>query len=115
MRIGKLVGQHTAARVEGDDAKRMQELDRHNPHFERVAEVPFSVVCFRSRPAGVSDEAMLETLNQSVLDAVNASMFFGEPFTLVIRDEFGPDEEKSLLAGPGVLYVRESAAAAATA
>ena len=42
------------------------------------------------------------------LDSVNASMFFGEPFTLVIRDEFGPDEEKALLAGPGVLYVRET-------
>jgi aromatic-L-amino-acid decarboxylase len=44
-----------------------------DPHFERVAEVPFSVVCFRCRPAGLSDEAMLETLNQSILDAVNAS------------------------------------------
>jgi aromatic-L-amino-acid/L-tryptophan decarboxylase len=44
-----------------------------DPHFERVAEVPFSVVCFRCRPAGVSNEAVLETLNQSVLDAVNAS------------------------------------------
>jgi aromatic-L-amino-acid decarboxylase len=48
-----------------------------DPHFERVADVPFSVVCFRSRPAGVSDEAVLETLNQSILDAVNAS---GEVF-----------------------------------
>jgi aromatic-L-amino-acid decarboxylase len=44
-----------------------------DPHFERVAEVPFSVVCFRSRPAGVSDEAALATHNQSILDAVNAS------------------------------------------
>jgi aromatic-L-amino-acid/L-tryptophan decarboxylase len=48
-----------------------------DPHFERVAEVPFSVVCFRCRPAGVSNEAALETLNQSILDAVNAS---GEVF-----------------------------------
>jgi aromatic-L-amino-acid/L-tryptophan decarboxylase len=48
-----------------------------DPQFERVAEVPFSVVCFRSRPAGVSDEAILEALNEAILDAVNAS---GEVF-----------------------------------
>jgi aromatic-L-amino-acid decarboxylase len=48
-----------------------------DPRFERVAEVPFSVVCFRCRPPHVSDEALLETLNQAILDAVNAT---GEVF-----------------------------------
>jgi predicted Ser/Thr protein kinase len=47
----------------------------------------------------------------ALLDAVNASMFFGEPFTLVIREDLGPDEEKALLASPGVLFVREDEAA----
>ncbi len=41
------------------------------------------------------------------VDEVNSSMFFGEPFSLVIRDDFTPEEERALLSGPGVLYVRE--------
>jgi aromatic-L-amino-acid decarboxylase len=47
-----------------------------DPHFTRIAEVPFSVVCFRYEPHG-PDEAALEQLNQQLLDAVNAS---GEVF-----------------------------------
>jgi len=43
------------------------------------------------------------------LDSVNASMFFGDPFTLAVRDELPEEEEKALLSGPGVLYVREEA------
>ena len=45
----------------------------------------------------------------AALDAVNGSMFFGDPFTLVVRDAAGPDEEKALLAASGILYVREDA------
>jgi aromatic-L-amino-acid decarboxylase len=45
--------------------------------FERMAEVPFSVVCFRLRPAAVTDEAALEGINQQLLDRVNTS---GEVF-----------------------------------
>ncbi|HXK11423.1 MAG TPA: serine/threonine-protein kinase [Vicinamibacteria bacterium] len=41
------------------------------------------------------------------LDSVNASMFFGEPFTLAVRDALSDEDEKALLAAPGVLYVRE--------
>ena len=44
-----------------------------DPDFERLAPVPFSVVCFRAKPAGVRDEAALERLNAAILDAVNAS------------------------------------------
>jgi aromatic-L-amino-acid decarboxylase len=47
-------------------------VDAH-PSFERLAAVPFSVVCFRLRPAGVDDEATLERLNAQVLERVNAS------------------------------------------
>jgi aromatic-L-amino-acid decarboxylase len=48
-----------------------------DPHFVRVAEVPFSVVCFRYEPDGTTDETALERRNQQLLDAVNAS---GEVF-----------------------------------
>jgi aromatic-L-amino-acid decarboxylase len=47
-----------------------------DPGFERMAPVPFSVVCFRARPAGL-DEAALDAFNERLLEAVNAS---GEVF-----------------------------------
>jgi aromatic-L-amino-acid decarboxylase len=49
-----------------------------DPDFERLAPVPFSVVCFRARPRGRDwSEAELETLNQRLLDGMNAT---GEVF-----------------------------------
>ena len=52
-------------------------IDAH-PDFERLAPVPFSVVCFRWKPAGrtLSDEA-LDAANQRLNDAVNQT---GEVF-----------------------------------
>jgi aromatic-L-amino-acid decarboxylase len=44
--------------------------------FERLADVPFSVVCFRCAPARVPEQA-LDALNEQLLDRVNAS---GEVF-----------------------------------
>ena len=46
------------------------------PTFERLAPVPFSVVCFRARPPGMED-ADIDGLNARLLDAVNRS---GEVF-----------------------------------
>ena len=43
----------------------------------------------------------------ALLDEINSSMFFGDPFTLLIRDQFSAEEERHLLSGPGVLHVRE--------
>ena len=48
-----------------------------DPRFTRVADVPFSVVCFRWHPEHIVDEAALDGLNGRLLDAVNAS---GEVF-----------------------------------
>jgi aromatic-L-amino-acid decarboxylase len=49
-----------------------------DPDFERVAPVPFSVVCFRARPRGGAwTEASLDGLNERLLSEVNAS---GEVF-----------------------------------
>lgn len=47
------------------------------PGWERLAPVPFSVVCFRHHPDGIDDETALERHNASIMDAVNAS---GEAF-----------------------------------
>ena len=49
-----------------------------DPRFERLAPVPFSVVCFRARPQGTSlDADAIDALNERLLDAVNAT---GEVF-----------------------------------
>ena len=47
-----------------------------DPDFERLAPVPFSVVCFRARPRGVGSN-MLDQLNEQLLDSLNKS---GEVF-----------------------------------
>jgi aromatic-L-amino-acid decarboxylase len=61
-------------------------VDEAAPQFERVADVPFSVVCFRYRPPGASEQDC-DRLNQQLLDAVNAS---GEVFLshTKLRDRF---------------------------
>lgn len=47
------------------------------PEFERMAPVPFSVVCFRARPAGLAPGADLDRFNEDLIERVNAS---GEVF-----------------------------------
>lgn len=45
-----------------------------DPDFERIAPVPFSVVCFRARPRSRSlSAAALDTFNGRLIDAVNAT------------------------------------------
>jgi aromatic-L-amino-acid decarboxylase len=43
-----------------------------DPAFETMAPVPMAVVCFRARPQSVED-AQLDALNESIVQAVNAS------------------------------------------
>ncbi len=47
-------------------------IDTDN-NFELLAPVPFSVVCFRYHPHGISDEVKLEQLNTQIIDQVNAT------------------------------------------
>ncbi len=44
-----------------------------DPAFERVAEVPFSVVCFRWHPPGREDDAALDAGTERLLESVNAT------------------------------------------
>jgi aromatic-L-amino-acid/L-tryptophan decarboxylase len=46
-----------------------------DPHFERVAPVPFSVVCFRALPTSThrQNSASVEAFNEEILNRVNAS------------------------------------------
>jgi len=46
-------------------------VDAH-PDFERLAPVPFSVVCFRWKPADTRlSEEQLDAANEAIIDAVN--------------------------------------------
>lgn len=62
-------------------AERFRGWIEASPNFELLAPAPFSVVCFRSRPHGLSarpeTEAYLNRLNESALEAVNRT---GEVF-----------------------------------
>jgi predicted Ser/Thr protein kinase len=57
----------------------------------------------------VADKALARTYVRinALVDAMNARMFFGEPFKVVVRDDLTPEETRALLTSPGVLYVRE--------
>jgi aromatic-L-amino-acid decarboxylase len=62
-------------------------VDAH-PDFERLAPAPFSVVCFRAKPAGRAwTEAELTRMNEAILARVNDS---GEIFIsqTVLRGRF---------------------------
>ncbi len=58
-------------------AQRFAQWVDDDSRWETMAPHPLSLVCFRYHPAGVDDESMLERLNASLLDRVNAT---GEMF-----------------------------------
>jgi hypothetical protein len=93
--------------------RRLRLARRFVSKVKKVAEVRL-VALDGMRFTAVVDRAQARTYVRAnaALDSVNASMFFGEPFTLVVRDAPTPEEERVLLAGPGVLYVREDTPAA---
>ena len=43
----------------------------------------------------------------SLLDAVNAKLFYGKPLTVTIRDDMTDVELRSLIKQPGAAYVRD--------
>jgi hypothetical protein len=59
----------------------------------------------------VTDRAVARTYVRinAALDDVNSRMFFGDPFTVTVRDELSAEETRGLLSRPRVLYVREDA------
>jgi len=51
-------------------ARELADRVDESPDFERMAPVPFSLVCFRARPASF-DEAALDSLNEELMERVN--------------------------------------------
>jgi predicted Ser/Thr protein kinase len=59
----------------------------------------------------VADKALAKTYVRvnALIDTVNTQMFFGDPFTVNVREALSTDEARALLSGSGVLFVREDA------
>ena len=57
----------------------------------------------------VVDRALARTYVRinALMDKVNEKRFFGEPFSVTVRDGLPLDEQRTLLQGSGVLHVRE--------
>jgi Protein kinase domain len=55
------------------------------------------------------DKALAKTYLRvnTLIEQTNSSMFWGEPFTVSVRDNPTPEETRSLFSGSGVLYVRQ--------
>ena len=77
---------------------------------EKVKKLPEvrMVVVSGNQATVLADKALAKTYVRinSLMEAINRKMFFGEPFTVVVRDAATDEETRALLAGPGVLYVR---------
>jgi serine/threonine protein kinase len=89
---------------------RHSRLARQFTHrARRVAEVRL-VARDGMRLTVVTQQAVAHTYVRlsALLDAVNSSMFFGDPFTLVVRDGASPEEARALLAASEVLYSRDA-------
>jgi aromatic-L-amino-acid/L-tryptophan decarboxylase len=52
-------------------AREFAEWVDQSEDFEMLAPVPFSLVCFRARPGGVSDESVLDAVNERLMEEVN--------------------------------------------
>ena len=55
-----------------DCARRVAEHARREPELELLAEPELSICCFRYRPAGWTDEAQLDDLNDRIVHEVRA-------------------------------------------
>jgi hypothetical protein len=56
----------------------------------------------------IADKAVARTYVRvnAAMEAINSKMFFGDPFSVVVKDGLSSDELRGVLSGPGVVYVR---------
>lgn len=67
-----------------------------------------AVTVARQRVTIVVDRRLARTYLRAhtLIDGVNARLFFGEPFSVEVRDDLSPEETRTLF-GSGLLYVRK--------
>jgi len=85
-------------------------VNRFTAKVKKMPEV--RIIIRRDREITVIvDRAVAKTYVRinSVMDKINERRFFGQPFTVTVRDDASLDEMRSLLRGPGVVHAREDA------
>jgi serine/threonine protein kinase len=79
----------------------------------KVAKIPEVrlIVCEEGKLTVGVDRAVGQLYGRinAYLNQCNRKMFFGQPMSVVIRDDLSEEEARRLLAGTGVLYVRDNA------
>ena len=91
--------------------RRIRLARRAAKKISRMEEI-YLIALHGMRLTVLADQARARTYVRvnAIVDAVNSSMFYGEPFSVVVRDEVSPEDHQSLLTGPGILYVRDEPA-----
>jgi serine/threonine protein kinase len=87
--------------------RRQHLLKKFSGRVKKLPEVRI-VAVDGQRVTVVADKALAKTYVRvnAAMDSVNGSMFFGEAFSVVIREGLTSQDEKGILSGPGVVYVR---------
>jgi predicted Ser/Thr protein kinase len=85
-------------------------MRRFAAKIQRMPEVRIIAVDGRQVTV-LADRALAKTYVRvnSVINGINAKMFFGEPFSATVRDDLTEEETRALLSGPGIVYVRPDA------
>ena len=68
------------------------------------------IIIFHEDQATVlTDKALARTYVRinALMDKINRKKYFGDPYSVTIRDQATPEEEREALATPGILYVRK--------
>jgi predicted Ser/Thr protein kinase len=88
--------------------RRYNLIRRFTSKVRRLPEVRFIAVQ-GGRVTVSTDKALAKTYVRinSLMEEVNARLFFGDPYQVVVRDSMTPDETRSFFTGPGILYVRD--------
>jgi serine/threonine protein kinase len=88
--------------------RRLRLMRKFTGKVRKLAEV--RVVAYEgTRLTVVVDKAMAKTYLRinTLVEQLNASMFFGDAFTVTVRDNATAEETRNLFSGSGVLYVRQ--------
>jgi hypothetical protein len=68
------------------------------------------IIIFHEDDATVlTDKALARTYVRinALMDKINRKKYFGDPYSVTVRDQITPEEERQALATPGILYVRK--------
>jgi len=91
-----------------DQPRKMAQL-----FARKVAQIPEVrlIVCGEGKIIVGVDRAVGQLYSRinDQLNQCNQKLFFGQPMSVVIRDDLSPEETRQLLAGAGVQYVRDDA------